>query len=470
VAKNILPVLILIVISLVFVTGFEIFPLNFSQKLSLGIFTVTVITTLAFWRFHLPIAFLGVGAFLLTRTLDISHFIRFASLDLILFLIGMMVLIGLLREVDFFPWLLEKILLIRNLNAFKIFLLITGLSLLLTSFVGQVASIIFVTSLVLEICDFFFINPVPFIIITLMITNIASAGTMLGSPAGILLSTQVGFHFGDFLIWSFLPMLLCLLVGCLFLWFWYRKDIKAIDSKIESAAIGDKTFRQLITVPATREIKEEIILLVTVLLLLSAHLHIEKILSLPPNTLLVAIPLVGAGIAMAWKKEEARMYIEEHVDWWTIVFFVLFFAKAGTFKYVGITELISSFLESQARVHPLLLISEVTWVSSIASSIMDNVVLVSILIPAIKGLQVKEVAFPVVQILWWGLFLGSCFGSNMTMIGSPANIVALGILEKRRGIKIGFLQWFKVGALLTLLTTGLLCVGIVLVANFFLFR
>jgi len=148
-------------------------------------------------------------------------------------------------------------------------------------------------------------------------------------------------------------------------------------------------------------------------------------------------------------------------------FFILFFAKAGTFKYTGITNLISSFLEGQVKVHPLLLITEVTWISSIASSVMDNVVVVSILIPAIKALQTKGVEFYLMGFLWWSLFLGGCFGSNITMIGSPANIVALGMLEKHKGIKISFLQWIKVGFLLSLLTTALAWGELVLISRFF---
>jgi len=440
--------------------------LTLPQKLSLIIFITTVFATLVFWRFHLPIAFLGVGALLLTRTLDIQHLITFASLDLIVFLIGMMVLVGLLREAEFFTWLLEKILLIRNLNAIKLFLLIIGFSFLLTSLVGQVASVIFMSSLVLEICNFFAINPLPFIMVTLMTTNIASAGTILGSPAGILLETYAGLHFKDFLFWSFPITLSCLLVGTGFLWMWYRGDMKKIETKIKEVEIEDRTFRQLINVPATREIKEELFLLGTILFSLTLHFQIEKLFSLPPNTLLVAIPLVGAGIALSWKKEEARVYIEEHVDWWTIVFFILFFAKAGTFKYTGVTNLISSFLENQAKIQPLLLITEITWISSLSSSIMDNVVVVSILVPAIKALEAKGVAHILTYPLWWGLFLGGCFGSNITMIGSPANIVALGLLEKQAGIKIGFFQWVKVGLILALITTTLASIYLIVVTRF----
>ncbi|MCX7830295.1 MAG: aminotransferase V, partial [Acidobacteria bacterium] len=40
------------------------------------------------------------------------------------------------------------------------------------------------------------------------------------------------------------------------------------------------------------------------------------------------------------------------------------------------------------------------------------------------------------QPLWWALLFGGCFGGNITLIGSTANIVALGILEKERNIKV----------------------------------
>lgn len=446
--------------------------LTLLQKTSLAIFTITVFATLFFWKFHLPIAFLGVSALLLTRTLDIQHLISFASLDLIVFLIGMMVLMGFLREVEFFPWLLEKILLIRNLNVFKLFLLIISFSFLSTILVGQVASVIFMSSLVLEICGFFVINPFPFIMITLMTINIASAGTMLGNPAGILLGTHANLHFKDFLVWSFPVTLSCLAVGTGFLWIWYRKDIKKTETKINAlkGEIGDRAFRQLINVPATREIKEELAFLGIILFFLALHFQIEKLFSLPPNTLLVAVPLAGAGIALLWRKEEARVYIEEHVDWWTVAFFILFFAKAGTFKYTGITNLISSFLENQAKIHPLLLITEITWISSLTSSIMDNVVVVSILIPAIKAMKASGVASTLIYSLWWSLFLGGCFGGNITMIGSPANIVALGMLEKQEGIKIGFFQWIKVGFILAIITTAVASLQLILTSKLFLLK
>ena len=58
----------------------------------------------------MAISFLGVAILLVTKTIDLENLVRFASLEVILFLVGMMVLVGLLREVGLFAWLVTLIL------------------------------------------------------------------------------------------------------------------------------------------------------------------------------------------------------------------------------------------------------------------------------------------------------------------------------------------------------------------------
>lgn len=107
-----------------------------------------------------------------------------------------------------------------------------------------------------------------------------------------------------------------------------------------------------------------------------------------------------------------------------------------------------------------LLITAMLWISAIGSSILDNVVLVAAFIPVVQGFQSLNINL---QPLWWALLFGGCLGGNITLIGSTANIVAIGILEKEKRIKITFLDWFWVG-----LSVGLLTTFIVLLALVFL--
>ena len=107
-----------------------------------------------------------------------------------------------------------------------------------------------------------------------------------------------------------------------------------------------------------------------------------------------------------------------------------------------------------------LLISSMLWISTIGSSILDNVVLVAAFIPVVQGFQALNMNL---QPLWWAFLFGGCLGGNITLIGSTANIVAVGILEKEKKIKVNFLNWLGIG-----LTVGLITVLIVMAVLIFL--
>jgi Na+/H+ antiporter NhaD/arsenite permease-like protein len=89
-----------------------------------------------------------------------------------------------------------------------------------------------------------------------------------------------------------------------------------------------------------------------------------------------------------------------------------------------------------------MLVPLVMSMAALGSAFVDNVIFVSAFIPVVQQL-VGETA--TVHPLWWALLFGACFGGNITMIGSTANIVALGMLEKRYRIRIHFFEWFRVG-------------------------
>src|SRR3989338_10440605 len=169
--------------------------LNFHQALAISIFSASILGTLFFWDFRLSIAFLGTSILLMTRTIDLENVIKFSSLEVILFLVGMMVLIGLLKNAGFFAWLVSLILRTKDLTANKFLVSITVVSALLACVVDEVTSVIFIVAAVLEICDYFEVDPTPFLIIAVLATNVGSSGTVLGNPIGILIAAKSGLTF-----------------------------------------------------------------------------------------------------------------------------------------------------------------------------------------------------------------------------------------------------------------------------------
>ncbi|MEE9399673.1 MAG: SLC13 family permease, partial [Dehalococcoidales bacterium] len=184
------------------------------------------------------------------------------------------------------------------------------------------------------------------------------------------------------------------------------------------------------------------VIFVLVIIGLGLHYRMELVLGLEHNTLLVAIAIFGAGVVMLWKRAIARQLIMRDVDWWTLIFFMFLFAKAGALKYVGLTDVISDSLTTLTgggAVAPLIVL--ILWISGLTSAVMDNVVVVAALIPVLQDLGTVVSS----NVLWWALLFGGCYGGNMTMVGSTANIVALGVLETRKGHHMTLGYWIKVG-------------------------
>ncbi|MDD5291839.1 MAG: SLC13 family permease [Candidatus Omnitrophica bacterium] len=428
------------------------FGLNSRQSLSLSIFSLSILGTVFFWEFRLAFAFLGTSILLISKTIDIENLILSSSLDVILFLIGMMVLIALLKETGLFAWIITLILRVKNLNAKKFTLILSVVSALLSCAVGEVASIILMVAAILEICDYYEVEPMSFIMISVFATNIGSAGTVLGNPVGILIATKAGLTFEDFIIKAFPLMVLCLVVTTILIFRIFKKDIQSLDKKMKELGANEMLIR-LISVPPEQRLKKALLIFGVELFFISMHHRLEILLGLEPNTILIAVPLMFAAFVMILKHESARKYIEEGVEWWTLLFFMLLFAQAGTLKYIGTTDFLAHKIAAFTGSNHNFLIGFIIWTSAIGSSVLDNVVLVAAFIPIIQSFQNINLG-P----LWWALLFGGCLGGNITVVGSTANIVAAGILEKERNVKISFLRWIGVGLLVGVVTVSVVWV------------
>ena len=69
--------------------------------------------------------------------------------------------------------------------------------------------------------------------------------------------------------------------------------------------------------------------------------------------------------------------------------------------------------------------------------------------------------------LWWALLFGGCFGGNITIVCSTANIVAIGMLEKKNRGRVSFLEWLKVGLVMGIITTSIAWVFLLSFPRFF---
>jgi len=379
---------------------------------------------------------------LLIGAANIEQFIEHASLDVILFLVSMMIIVGMMKEAGFFEWLITLLLRVKKLTGAKMFIIIMLTSAFFSGLMDEVTSIIIMTTVLLNICDFLEIDPVPLIVSSVIATNIGSASTVIGNPVGVLIAARSKLSFEDFIVHALPLSVFVLVFAVLFLFYWYRNYIKELNEKLIPYQ-EDKGFLYLISVPPDMRTRISMFIFCMTIFCIALHKRIEMLFGLEENTMLIMIPIIFAGIVMMYRHDKARHYIEHEVEWPSILFFMFLFAQAGVIQASGVAGFLSEKLLRIAGSSPDTLSGIVLFSSGILSSGLDNVVTVAAYVPIVKSLDLLHVNL---KPLWWALLFGACYGGNITMIGSTANIVALGLLEKEGNIKMTFLYWIKIGA------------------------
>lgn len=411
------------------------------QATACAVFVAIIFGTLFFWGFRLAIAFLGLAVLIFTNSLNIPQFVSSSSLEVILFLVGMMVIVGALRDLGFFTWIVQLIVSMPHLTGRKFTAVTAIASALLACAVDEVTSIIFVSTLIFQVCDRLKLNPTPYILIAVLATNVGSAGTMMGNPVGIYIGNKGGLTFGDFMIWSFPLMLTVLFATVALMLFCFRRQLREFDVRLKNRLDQGLSLAPVVDVPY----KPGLLLITLTILAIASHHPLESFFGLAKNSVLLITPLICAGVVMILRQNRARYYIEQEVDWWTLLFFMLLFAVAGTLEYTHVDRVMAKYFSGVCGTELSALVPFIFTVSAVGSAFIDNVIFVAAFCPVIEQLSSSVKDLP----LWWALLLGACFGGNITMIGSTANIVALGMLEKRSGVNITFFYWLKIGLLST---------------------
>ena len=446
--------LMLVLVTLVSALTALLLDYTVGQTASLATFVMLVAATALYWEFHLAFAFLGVSGVLLMNILDLSALASETKLDVIIFLMGMMIIVGVLKDLGLFSWIITRILSMESLSARKFTLAACLSGAVMSCLVDEMASIVFAAALIFQVVDALDIKPLPFIMMAVMSVNIGSAGTMLGNPVTILIgqNAQPPLAFNDFMVWSF-PLMAAEFVAVMIVMFTvFRAQIREMDEKMAERRAAGLSLAPMVRVPHRRGL----MLLGTLLVVLIAHKAIENALGLQPNTALITAPLLISGALLVWRREHIHRYLEYDVDWGIIMFLMMLFMIAGALERTGTTTRIAHTFASVFGNSQEVLIPAVLGVSTLGSAFVENIVFVSAFMPVVNTLEQTP--------LLWALLHGCCLGGNITMVGSTSNIVAVGMMEKRYWTKINFWVWLRTGLLVGFVSCLVAWIGIAFLA------
>ena len=424
-------------------------PLNSAQILSLVIFTSFIAGSLFFWQFRNAFAFIGIALLLACNVLDIEHLILFANLELILFLVAMMIIVAFLEERGVFNWLVTVIIKPFSDRPFLLIGILLMVGALMAALVDEVTSILFMSAIMFKVLDGYGIsgkNALPYIMFLVFTTNIGSSALPVGNPIGVMIAFGAGFSVVDFLRWTFPIAIICGLVTTIIAVAYLKRTAPAGMVRTDRTSRPKLKFEEI---PLTREITGGILIFVLVIAGLIMQSHLEQFFGLGKNILLLGIPLMMAGTVLVLDRQHAHMHVEK-VDWYTLLFFLFLFAGVGSLKYVGITDKIASLVAGTGG-DLLVMMLLVGGIVSILTAFIDNVLAVATIMPVVEALSGTIPLAPI----WWSMLIGGTYCGNATLIGSTANIVAAGMVEKRGLGSFSMINWMKIGIPISVLTVGI---------------
>jgi Na+/H+ antiporter NhaD/arsenite permease-like protein len=136
------------------------------------------------------------------------------------------------------------------------------------------------------------------------------------------------------------------------------------------------------------------------------------------------------------------------IEWATRFFFIGLFVMVGALEETGAIGEIADGVAAVTGGDRTAELLGITWVSAIASGIVDNIPFTATMIPVVQELQAGDGGD---DAYWWALALGACFGGNFTLVAAAANVAAAGMAE-RSGRPIRFVEFLRVGVPATLLS------------------
>ncbi|MBF0464573.1 MAG: ArsB/NhaD family transporter [Nitrospirae bacterium] len=368
--------------------------------------------------------------------------------NVIFLLISMMIIINLMRPTGFFEYIAIKGARLGKGNPIRIMIIFSVVTAVISAFLDNVTTVLLITPVTILIADALDVDPVPFLIMEAIASNIGGTATLIGDPPNIMIASKAKFVFMDFIVHLTPIIVLIMVVLVVVIKIVFGNKLKTTDEKRQR--ILQMNENDAIKDPAMLKKSLFVLALVLTGFVFHGKLHYE------PAT----IALFGAGLLLLLSKVREPHHILAEVEWPEIFFFIGLFILVGGVVKGGLVNFLS--LKMLALTHGNLFGTSmvVLWFSAIASAIIDNIPFVATMNPLIIDMAhqlwpnldgVALVQHKDLMPVWWSLALGACLGGNGTAIGATANVIVVGMAEKA-GRKISFIRFLAYGFPIMILT------------------
>lgn len=356
----------------------------------------------------------------------------FAAIDMntLLLLLGMMIITVYLRAAGFFELMADRIVSLSKTPMQLLIFVTLSSGILSALFVNDTVCLLY-TPIILAVTIQLSVNPMPYLLALATSSNIGSVMTVTGNPQNMLIGIYSKIPYLSFFGALFPVALLGFVVSVLVIRFLYRDDMKK-ECFLRRPAVPVYEVNKPLLIKA-------LVICAGVLIAFSSGY---------PYSLTAAAGAVVLMLVGGIRTER----ILEGVDWTLLLFFSGLFVVMHGVEASGLARTMIDWTGGVTETTSAGRIAGLSFISGLLSNVVSNVPAVMLLKPFVESIGGDRTA-------WLALAMSSTLAGNLTLIGSVANLIV--VQQARRKVEIGFMEYFRVGAVITAAT---IAIGILVLA------
>ncbi len=354
---------------------------------------------------------------------NLGYIVDFNTIGILL---GMMIVVGFLKKSGFFQYAIINILRFTRGNFNLMLLMLMAIVAVTSAFLDNVVTILMTLPMIFLIADTMEIDPTPLVLLTIFEDNVGGMATLIGSPLNLVLGSESGKSFNDFLTHTGVFAIIAFLV----VYYISRRWVKVGKEEVEK-------LRELSDIEPEKAVEDERMMKVSVtvfgFIIVGFMLHSLMKIELSYIALLGALTLL---IIFRGSFEK----VSKDIDWDTLFFYMGLYTISYSLEVVGVLQKLAQVLmplKGNFVVYSMVIM----WGSAFIIPFLSAVPGTLILAPVLKFLM--RAGFS--KNIWWAYAFGANLGTNFTPLGAVENLIGVAMLEKQTGRKIGFGEFMKYG-------------------------
>lgn len=387
---------------------------------------------------------------------DLARLAGNIDINILLIFSGILLVAEVLLETRAPAWLAERLVSVSG-NLGRASLLLCLLAGIISMFVENVATVMILAPVALELARRLEADPVPLLIGIAISSNLQGTATLVGDPPSMILAASEHLSFNDFFFMDGRPGIFfavqCGAIASAFiLWRVFGRNRRAVawegSARVTSwiptlILAGVVVALALVSFTGSAGLMSGLVCAAGGVAALAWHTMSHR--GLLPTILRARVPDDETGVRGSGE-------IIRGFDLDTILLLAGVFFLVGALETYGVVDGMGHFIAGLAGGSALGAFVVVVASSVAISAFVDNVPFVTAMLPVVHVMS-RGLGFSDSRFLSFGMLIGACIGGNISPVGASANIVALSMLRKT-GYRVPFRRFVGIGLPFTIVATA----------------